>query len=173
MWRCPDNAQFTSPNECVVVELADGRVMMNGRSPSVENRRLISISPDGATGWSKPYFDDALWEPICAAGLTKLPAEPHTLVFSNPYNLKRDDDGNPINGGQGLRRNLSIQLSPDDGRTWAARRTLEEGGSAYSDLAALPDGSIACFYERDMRLTFARVQQGLDSGEPARRRNDG
>jgi sialidase-1 len=151
----PDKEPIRSPNECVVVELSDGRVMLNGRSPSDANRRLVTISPDGAAGWSTPVFDDALIEPICCAGLTNVKGQPGTLVFSNPNNLKLDDDGKPVPGGTGKRRNVSIKVSRDDGKTWISNRTLEEGASGYSDVFSMDDGSIVCFYERDQRLTLA------------------
>lgn len=162
----PNSGDFKSPNECVVVELSDGRVMLNARSPSSASRRIVTISADGATGWSAPRFDDALWEPICAAGLAAMPASPGTLIFSNPHNLKRDEDGQPIAGGQGLRRNLSIKLSANDGQTWSMARVLEEGTSAYSDLAVTADGTIFCFYERDQRLTMARFNRQWIEAQP-------
>ena len=43
---------------------------------------------------------------------------------------------------------MSVKLSYDDGKTWPINRTLEKGISGYSDLAALPDGTILCFYVR-------------------------
>ena len=33
-------------------------------------------------------------------------------------------------------------------RSWPVNKTLEAGPSGYSDLAVLPDGLIACLYER-------------------------
>ena len=155
----PNEGAFKSPNESVIVELADGRVMLNARSPSEPNRRLVTVSPDGISNWSTPKFDQELWEPICAAGLTSMPNEPQTLIYSAPRNLKLDDNDQPVPAGQGARRNLTIYLSEDDGSSWKARRTLEEGTSAYSDLAVLADGTILCFYERDQRLTLARFNK--------------
>lgn len=164
----PETDDITSPNESVIVELADGSVMLNGRSPSKASRRLVTVSRDGATGWSAPRFDDALWEPICAAGLTNVPGQPGVLVFSNPRNLKLDDDDQPVPAGQAKRRNLSIYVSRDDGNAWGPPRTLEEGTSAYSDLAALSDGTILCFYERDLRLTLARFNLAWAAGQDAK-----
>jgi sialidase-1 len=151
----PADGEMTSAGEPIIVELSDGRVLINGRNNSPKSRRVFAISADGIGGWSKPQFDDALWEPNCAAGITSVPGEPSTLVFSNPHNRKLDEDGNPVPGGQAKRRNLSIKVSRDDGKTWFSNRTLEEGASAYSDLVALNDGTIVCFYERDLRLTIA------------------
>ncbi len=147
----PDTPEFVYPNETVIVQLSDGRVMLNARSESQAHRRLITISPDGATQWTPPKFDDALLEPICMAGLARVreatTAQPGLIAFSNPHNLARKD-GKEAAGKSRDRVNVTIKLSEDDGRTWCARRSLEPGFSGYSDLAALPDGTILCFYER-------------------------
>jgi hypothetical protein len=147
----PDTSEFVYPNETVVVQRADGSVMLNSRSESKAHRRLITVSPDGATGWSPPRFDEALLEPICMAGLVRVrKAEEQKqglLAFSNPHNLSRKDGKQ--NPGQGRDRiNVSIKLSDDEGQTWSANRSLEPGFSGYSDLAALSDETMLCFYER-------------------------
>jgi sialidase-1 len=43
----PTTPEWIDPNETVVVELADGRVMLNVRSWSKQHRRLVTTSPDG------------------------------------------------------------------------------------------------------------------------------
>jgi sialidase-1 len=130
-----------NPSESVVVQLSDGQVMINCRSESKEHRRAVALSPDGATHWTEPRFDDALREPVCMASILRIksneqPADSRkpALVFANPDTTKG-------------RTNLSIKLSSDDGTTWPVNRVLEPGPSAYSDLAATPDGTIYCFYE--------------------------
>ncbi len=168
----PDTPEFVNPNETVVVQLADGSVMLNSRSESKRHRRLVTTSLDGATGWSQPRFAEQLLEPICMAGLVRVREpqadRPGLLAFSNPHNLSRRD-GKTVAGTTRDRRNVSIKLSDDEGRTWSANRTLEPGFSGYSDLAVLPDGTILCFYERGStdgnnhyrtdRLTVARVTE--------------
>jgi choline dehydrogenase-like flavoprotein len=168
----PDTPEFIYPNETVVVQLADGRVMLNSRSESKRHRRLVTISPDGATRWSKPHFDDALVEPICMAAIVRVHEpkgeQPGVIAFSNPHNLSRHD-GKDIAGQPRDRVNVSIKLSYDEGQSWPVSRTIEEGFSGYSDLAALPDGTILCFYERGStdgqsiyrtgRLTVARFNE--------------
>lgn len=180
-----DTPEFVYPNETVVVQLADGRVMLNSRSESLPHRRLVTISPDGATGWSTPQFDEALLEPICMAGIVRVrepqDEQPGVIAFSNPHNLSRAD-GKEVAGRSRDRVNVSIKLSYDDGQTWPFNRTLEAGFSGYSDLAALPDGAILCFYERGStdgqniyrtgRLTVARfdehwVREGKSAGRIA------
>lgn len=155
----PNEGDFKSPNETTLALLSDGRVMLNTRSLSLASRRLVTVSEDGATGWSHPRFDQALWEPVCMGSLTALPWKSKTLVFANPHTLKLNKEGQAEPGGRGKRENLTLQLSRDQGQTWAASKTLEAGKSAYSDLATLPDGTILCFYEHDTRLTLARVNE--------------
>jgi sialidase-1 len=144
--------EFVNPNETVAVQLGDGRVMLNVRSESPGHRRLVSVSDDGATGWSPPRFDPALLEPICMASILRLPARPgdggkDRILFANPHNLDRAD-GKAKPGVPRDRRNLTLKLSNDGGRTWPVEKVLEPGPSAYSDLAAGPDGTLYCLYER-------------------------
>jgi sialidase-1 len=147
----PNTEEWIFPNETVVVELADGRVMLNVRSESHAHRRLVTVSKDGATNWSKPRFDEALLEPICMASIVRLSARPGAdktrILFANPHNLERAD-GNEAPGKSRDRKSLSIKLSYDEGQTWPVNKSLEPSYSAYSDLAVLADGSILCFYER-------------------------
>jgi sialidase-1 len=147
----PNTEEWVNPNETVVVELADGSVMLNVRSESKNHRRLLVTSPDGATGWSRARFQEELLEPICMASLVRYSLEKNggknRLLFANPHNLERaDGKGKPGVGRD--RKNLSIKLSEDDGASWPINRTLEPGFSGYSDLAVGPDRSVYCFYER-------------------------
>ncbi len=143
---CTDD--WINPNETVAVELENGRVMLNVRNESKTHRRLVTTSPDGATNWSKPRFDEALLEPICMAGLVRYRHEGRSLLlFSNPHNLERAK-GAAEPGKSRDRRNLSIKISRDEGDTWPVNRLLENGPSMYSDLAVTPSGTILCFYGR-------------------------
>jgi sialidase-1 len=155
----PNTTDCKNPNETALVELSDGRVMLNARTVSLSNRRLVTISPDGATGWSTPQFDRALLDPQCMGSLIRIPgATPRgRILFSHPHSLKYDDSGAEVAGAHGPRKNLSIQISKDDGHTWSHPKTIEEGSSAYSDLAFLADGTVLCFYERKTLLTLARL----------------
>lgn len=94
------------------------------------------------------------------ASLLALHKPAGTLLFACPHNQKLDASGHEVPGTGAARRNLSLQLSHDDGKTWSASKTLESGPSAYSDLGLLPDGTMLCFYERDKRLTVARFPLG-------------
>lgn len=152
----PDVPPFRYPNETVAVQLADGRVMLNARSESDAHRRIQTISQDGATGWSKPAFNDQLLEPICMGSIVRFSRKPdndrNRILFANPHNLERRD-GKSREGVSRDRRNLSVKLSYDEGKTWPVNKALEPGYSAYSDLAVLPDGTILCLYERGREVS--------------------
>jgi len=143
-----DTPQFLSPNESTAVELADGRVMMNVRSPAKENRRVIVISKDGATNWTAPRFQEDLPDPICFASLVRLSTAKtngrNRLLFSNPDNLTRADGKDVVSKD---RKNLTVRLSYDEGASWPIERSIEPGSSGYSDLAVLPNDTILCYYE--------------------------
>lgn len=134
-----------NPSETYAVERRDGGVMLNIRNESTEHRRAISVSANGATGWTEPRFHGQLLEPVCMASLIRHPKG--GLLFSNPDNLEAAyvDATKTINRD---RKNLTVQWSGDDGETWTAKKVLEPGLSGYSDLAATPDGTILCLYER-------------------------
>lgn len=152
----PNAGAFGNPNETMIAELSDGRVLLVTRSVSQANRKIVTTSADGATGWSAPVFHEQLWEPICMAGIVAHPAQPGTLLFSNPHSLTWDADGKEIPAKGGKRQNLSIKLSRDDGKTWPVNKTLDPGPSAYSDLAVLPDGTVVCLYEAKSDIVCAR-----------------
>jgi sialidase-1 len=152
-WKAGDIAvpcteEWNNPNETVAIELTDGRVMLNVRSESKANRRLVVTSPDGATNWSTPRFDDGLVEPICMAGIVRYHHSGQSLIlFSNPHNLERAK-GKAEPGGFRDRKNVRIKLSRDEGQSWSVNKQLEDGPSAYSDLAVTKAGTILCFYGR-------------------------
>ena len=128
--------------ESSVAQLSDDRVMLSSRNTDPRNRRAVVYSRDGATGWTKPEFVDELLEPGCMAGLVIAPgllgANRSLLLHSSPRTTDR---------AHRERKNVTIHVSQNDGRTWPARKLLQAGPSAYSDLAVLPDGTVLCLYE--------------------------
>lgn len=175
----PNEGEWNIPNETCAVQLADGRVLLNMRSESKANRRLLTTSRDGATGWSKPQFHDQLLEPICMASMVRLSEAParNRLLFSNPDNLARAD-GKEAPGKGRDRKNVSVKLSYDESVTWPVSKSVEPGFSGYSDLAVANDGTILLFYERGStdganiyktgRLTLARFNlEWLTDGKDA------
>jgi len=73
--------------------------------------------------------------------------KPGRILFSNPADTRR--------------RNLTVRISYDDGKTWPVARTLYHEASAYSCLSVFRDMSIGCLYERGgtnayEKITFVR-----------------
>jgi sialidase-1 len=138
-----NNDTFRNPSESVAMELTDDRVMMNMRNEGEAQRRMISYSADGISHWSNPVFDTALYEPICMASMIRL-HNPEMLLFVNP-------DSQHLTEGKTSsikrRKNLTVKVSNDEGKTWTTKKVLESGNAGYSDLAVGRDGKIYCIYE--------------------------
>lgn len=127
-------------NECQVVELADGTLMLNARvHKNSQGLRGISTSRDGGATWSKLRLDPTLIEPVCQASFIRYSLasnqDKNRLLFSNPATKRKG------------RFKMTVRLSYDEGKTWPVARQLHAGPSAYSCLAVLPDGDIGCLYE--------------------------
>jgi sialidase-1 len=153
-------------NESAVAELKDGELMLNMRSYHGKNRRAVQRSRDGGLTWFALQLDDALIEPVCQASLVAaVPAGKKSngrLLFSNP--------------AAATRTRMTVRLSEDDGRTWAASRLVHAGPSAYSSLAVLPDRTIGLLYERGderpyERITFAHFDLKWIKTEVDQKRN--
>ncbi|HUQ93805.1 MAG TPA: sialidase family protein, partial [Bryobacteraceae bacterium] len=150
-----DTPEWVNPGETTAVELSGGRVMLNVRSESKQNRRLVTVSKDGISGWSSPRFQEELPEPICFGSIARVSG--NILVFSNPDNLTKTN-GEAEPGKPRDRRNLTIHLSEDEGKSWKRKRVLDQGWAGYSDLVVRPNGELLCLYERGRSeaLTLAR-----------------
>ena len=148
--------ELVYPSETTAVELSDGRVMLNIRSETAVHRRAVSISKDGATGWSTPTFDQALPEPICLGSLQRISGkargEKSRILFVNPDNLYSKRLQGSVEGKSRTnadRQNLTLKLSYDEARTWAVKKALDPGVAGYADLTVNPQsGAIFCLYER-------------------------
>lgn len=136
--------RIKNPSETVLIELSDGQVLAHIRNESPQYRRAVSISPDGATGWTMPRHEEQLYDPICQAGLARY--SPGQLVFSNPDSSKKKEQALKWNARR--RENLTIRLSNDDGRTWSVSKVLDPGRFGYSQLAVDDEGMTYCVYER-------------------------
>lgn len=135
-------------NECTVVELADGRIMLNMRSYRGKNQRAVATSEDGGITFSEPADEPMLPEPVCQASIirytTETDAGKNRLLFSNP--ASRDK-----------RIRMTVRLSYDEGKTWSVAKLLNAGPSAYSSLAVLPNYDIACLYEAGQNHPYEKI----------------
>ena len=132
-----------NPNETAIAQLDDGRVMLNIRNESPKNQRLVTTSPDGGADWSEPKYDAGLFDPICFASLLAIHGNGE-LLFCNP-----DSSASAGKSARKPRKNLTIRLSHDGGKTWPVLKVIEPGIAGYSDLAASPDGkTVYCLFER-------------------------
>jgi sialidase-1 len=92
----PNEGELGNPNETMIAELSDGRVMLVARSVSQASRKVITTSADGATGWTKPVFHEQLWEPICMASIVAHPSQAgHAAVFQSTH-AALDKEGKPV-----------------------------------------------------------------------------
>ncbi|MCP4261411.1 MAG: exo-alpha-sialidase [Planctomycetes bacterium] len=138
-------------NECQVVELQNGTLMLNMRNyDRSKTTRAIATSHDGGITFSKVTHDPVLVEPICQASFLRYTLrskhDRNRLLFSNPAHAKRGD-----------RRDMTVRMSYDEGRSWPVSKLLSAGPSAYSCLTILPDDSIACLYEAGQKSPYEKI----------------
>ena len=145
-----DDNILINPSETIPVQLNDGSVMLNIRSESEIDRRLIAVSPDGSTNWTIRGFDNALLEPVCMASIIKSnqlnDKDTNDILFINPDNLENITHP-PGHLNENDRKRLTVKLSLDDAKTWPISKVIEEGPSGYSDVAQLASGDFLCIYE--------------------------
>lgn len=148
-------------NECEVVELADGRLLLNMRNHErSQTHRKIAFSGDGGATWSDFQSDPVLIEPLCQAAVRRHgwpdAGRPGVLLVSNPACTCFGPDKG--------RRNMTLRASFDEARTWPVALVLHPGLAGYSDLAVAPDGTICCLYEcgdekyYSERIDLARIR---------------
>lgn len=140
------SAAVANPSESTPVQLADGRVLLSIRTATPVKRRAFSISNNGISGWSPVWFEDELFDPTCMASIISLPALENNghipLLFANPDS--RNIEKHP-------RRNLTVKVSYDDGKTWPVQQVLDSGPSGYSDMAVGRQNTVYCLYETNTK----------------------
>lgn len=133
-------------DENKVVELSDGRLMLNSRIPGgsyEQGHRLVAISKDGGVNWGEYRADHALKDSQNNAQIIRAfpTAKKGTLrskvvLFSNTKQW-----GNRVDG--------HVSMSYDDGATWPVSTQIRKGGTGYTTMAVQPDGSIGLLMEPD------------------------
>lgn len=137
-WKLGGTTPRDQVNECEVVELADGTLMLNMRSYDPSRKaRQSAISHDSGITWVDQKVVPELVDPICQGSIRRLSwpkgDRPGVVLFANEASQRRE--------------RMTVRASFDEGRTWAVSRLLTAQPAAYSCLVALPDGSIGVLYE--------------------------
>lgn len=151
-------------DESKIIELNDGTWMINSRVNGSGARWVHRSSDQGKTWQSEK--DMQLIDPSCNGAIVRYSstadgASKNRLLFSNANSA-------------GGRKNLTIKISYDEGRTWSEGKVVDPGNSAYSDMTVLADGSIGILYEpghqevRFTRITLEDLTDGADQSERAR-----
>lgn len=127
-------------NECSVAETSGGGLVLSARSRTPY--RTTAWSEDGGRTWTRVRRES---QPatVCQGSLLRLPGESVRWLFSLP--------GGPD------RQNVTVWSGERDGEEWTPLRLLGLGPGGYSDLAALPDGQVACLFERGEKRYHERL----------------
>lgn len=157
-WQIGSGAK-SNTTEAQVVELADGRLMLNmrddrnRRDKGETNGRAVATSNDLGKTWEvHPSSNGALPEPNCMASIISADVtidgvNKQVLFFSNPNNKE-------------TRTHMTIKASLDGGLTWPAEYQVElnaAGGYGYSCMTMADEKSIGILYEGNKELFFQKV----------------
>jgi len=135
------------PNECVAVELVDGRIYVNTRDHlgSDPATRAVAYSSDGGE-----TFD------------ARFAAEPNIIspvVQNSLIRFAATDKGDPQNllvycgpGDPKERRDLTVLVSRDEAKTWDQKTVIHHGPAAYCDVVKLDDHKFGVLYEAGHKL---------------------
>jgi len=139
----------SNTTESQVIEMDSGDLMLNMRDnrnsedKSETNGRSVAITSDLGKTWTEDNSAKGiLIEPVCMGSIIKEDfeindASQKLVLFSNPASKLQ-------------RKNISIRISFDDGRTWPEKYTTlldEEVGRGYSCMTKIDEQHIGILYE--------------------------
>ncbi|WP_294959681.1 LamG-like jellyroll fold domain-containing protein [uncultured Flavobacterium sp.] len=141
-WTTSTGRAEIDGDEAKVVELNNGNIMMSIRNPGT---RRFNISTDKGATWGTAYNQTSITDPNCDGDFIRYTStldgyDKNRLLHSIPFSSSR--------------KNVSVQMSTDEGTTWSAPKTIFPGASAYSSLTILPDGTIGIYYENGESSTY-------------------
>jgi len=140
-WRFGKEARDASTpgtgNEVQMVELQDGRLLLNTRSYAGSRLRKQATSDDGGESWSELRDVPELIEPqVMASILAVEHGGRERLYYAGPYSRTWRIHGR-------------VLTSEDGGRSWAKGPFLYRGGYAYGVLTRIDEARMGCLFERD------------------------
>lgn len=122
-------------DESKIIELKDGSWMVNSRVNS-SGMRYVHISKDEGKSWVS-RAEPQLIDPACNASIIRYRYKKiNCLLFVNANH-------------QDARKNLTVKVSYDEGRTWTKGKTIYQGPAAYSDLVMMKNGDLGLIFEKD------------------------
>jgi sialidase-1 len=139
-------------DECQVVELNDGRILIDMRQEKGPTRWLAE-SGDGGNSWGEPRPGVTVSPVTCAIErFTALAAtEDRTcLLWTGPKGPQR--------------KRLVMRASYDERKTFTNERLISDDHAAYSELTILRDGTVGILWERGVErgyqfVTFTRLNR--------------
>lgn len=139
-------------DESKIIELVDGTLMINARVNG-KGLRYVHTSTDEGQTWETNAAPELI-DPGCNASIIRYTAiedgyDKNRLLFSNAKMEKG-------------RKNMSVRISYDEGKTWSEGKTIYAGSSAYSSLTILKNGDIGLFFEQDEYSKNQFVSFSLD-----------
>ncbi len=158
-WSLIDKA-ITPADESKLVQLSNGNWMINSRVNGA-GMRYEHVSSDKGKTWSTKADSD-LPDPGCNGDILRYTlksngSDKNRILFSNA-------------NSSSSRKNMTVRLSYDEGKTWPVQKTIYAGSSAYSDMTVMANGDIGLVYEKDDysyivfdRFTLSWLTNGNDS----------
>jgi sialidase-1 len=148
-WQLGGSTPNNQVNECEVVELESGHLLLNMRNYDASKpTRQTALSADGGETWAGQTHAPELVDPVCQASIRRYAwpeaGRPGVILFANPASRQRE--------------RMTVRASFDDGRTWPAHRLIEPGPSAYSCLSVLPGGEVGLLYETGTKSPYEEIQ---------------
>lgn len=132
----------TKMDENKVVELSDGKLMVNSRASDGNTARKVAYSSDGGETYTDAVVNPDLIDPRNNASIIR--AYPNAPENSRCAKILLFSNAASTNG----RKNGKIRISFNDGRMWTTGKVFEAGAMSYSTMTPLAEsGKYAMLYE--------------------------